>query len=165
MGTSGKKWEVVVSGFYGTYNYSLDTKGRTLLPPRFKELLSSNYSLKLVFVKEAFDRCICAYPVEEWNIHLEDVKRWPETLKEVRYYMLKVVGSAVECDIDKSGRVLIPLALREHAGLNNEIVVVGQGHVIKVWDRKEYDDVLDVAKIDEDAYRERIADLMNKKWE
>jgi MraZ protein len=149
-------------GFYGKYYYTLDTKGRTLIPPPFKEILSSNYSMKLVFVNEAFDRCLCAYPVEEWNNHLEEVKKWPETLKEVRYYMLKVVGSAVECEIDKQGRVLIPSALRADAGLNDEVVVIGQGHIIQVWDRKEFDKALDSSKVDEGAYRERIASFKNK---
>ncbi len=153
-----------MSNFYGTYYYSLDAKGRTLIPPRFKEILSSNYTSKLVFVNEAFDRCLCAYPVDEWNKHLEEVKRWPETLKEVRYYKLKVVGSAVECEIDKPGRVLIPSALRVNAGLNNEVVMVGQGHAIQLWDRKEYEEVLDPTKIDVEAYRERIAGFKNKEW-
>lgn len=149
-------------GFYGKHYYTLDAKGRTLIPPPFKEILSSNYSLKLVFVNEAFDPCLCAYPVDEWNKHLEEVKRWPETLKEVRYYMLKVVGSAVECEIDKQGRVLIPSALRVDAGLNNEVVVIGQGHIIQVWDRKKFEEVLDPIKVDEEAYRERIASFKNK---
>lgn len=162
MVLSGKKWEDILPGFYGKYYYTLDAKGRTLIPPDFKEILSSNYSLNLVFVNEAFDRCLCAYPVEEWNKHLEEVKKWPETLKEVRYYMLKVVGSAVECEIDKQGRVLIPSALRVDAGLNDEVIVIGQGHIIQVWDRKEFDKALDSTTIDEKAYRERIASFKNK---
>ncbi len=152
-------------GFYGKHYYTLDSKGRTLIPPPFKEILSTNYSLKLVFVNEVFDSCLCAYPVDEWNKHLDEVKRWPETLKEVRYYMLRVVGSAVECEIDKQGRVLIPSALRDDAGLNDEVVVIGQGHIIQVWDRKKFEEALDPAKIDEEACRERIAKLQTNKWE
>ena len=154
-----------VPGFYGKQYYNLDPKGRVLIPSSFKEILSTNYNLKLVFVNEAFDRCLCAYPVDEWNKHLEEVKKWPETLKEVRYYMLRVVGSAVECEIDKQGRVLIPSALRSDAGLGNEVVVIGQGHVIQVWDKKEFEKALDPAKIDEEACRERIAKFKTTKWE
>ena len=154
--------------FSGKYYYSLDQKGRIIIPAPFREILAANYySMKLIFANDAFDRCLRAYPVEEWKKHLEEVRSWPETLEETLYYKRRVVGSAVECEIDKQGRVLIPAALREDAGLNGEVVLIGLGHMIEIWDRKEFDGVMDPSKIDKKAYRERIAGFksMNMKWE
>ncbi|MBI4686955.1 MAG: division/cell wall cluster transcriptional repressor MraZ [Nitrospirae bacterium] len=146
-------------GFYGKHYYSLDPKGRVIIPAPFREILSSNYNLKLIFVNDAFDRCVCAYPVDEWNRLMEKIKEKPQTLEAVRYYMRRVVGSAVECEIDKQGRVLIPQSLREDAGLNNEIVLVGQNNRVELWDKKEFDGVADPSKVDRKAMMAELSSL------
>ena len=86
----------------------------------------------------------------------------PQTSDAVKYFRRRVIGSAVECDIDKQGRVLIPSALRVDAHLNNEneIVLVGQGLTIEIWDKNEYEGVADPSKLDEDTvskYKEQLA--------
>jgi MraZ protein len=157
----GKKWGGLLPGFYGKYYYTLDGKGRILIPPSFKEVLSSNYSLRLVFVNDAFDHCLCSYPVDEWNRLMEKVKGMPQTLDAVKYFMRRVIGSAVECEIDKQGRMLIPSALRTDAGLNNEIVLIGQGNKIEVWDKKEFEGVADPSRLDEGTMKEHKSHLSN----
>lgn len=148
-------------GFYGKYYYTLDAKGRTPIPSAFKETLSSNYSLRLVFVNDAFDHCLCAYPVDEWNRLMEKIKQMPQTLDAVKYFMRRVIGSAVECEIDRQGRVLIPSALRSDAGLNGEMVLIGQGTKIEVWDKSEFEGVADPSKFDIETikqYKDHLSD-------
>ncbi|MEE8329149.1 MAG: division/cell wall cluster transcriptional repressor MraZ [Thermodesulfovibrionia bacterium] len=148
--------------FYGKYYYTLDVKGRILIPPAVKEILSSNYSMRLVFVNDAFDHCLCAYPVDEWNKLMDKIKEMPQTLDAVKYYMRRVIGSAVECEIDKQGRVLIPSALRADSGLNSEAVLIGQGNKMEIWDKKEFEEVADPSKFDSEAlkdYKERLSNL------
>ncbi len=140
--------------FYGTNNYTLDSKGRTLIPPSFREILSSNYSMKLVFVNDAFDRCLCAYPVDEWNRLMEKIKGMSQTSDAVKYFSRRVMGSAVECEIDRQGRVLIPSALRMAAHFNSEIVLVGQGHKIEMWDKEEFEKVADPSRFDRETTKE-----------
>lgn len=158
-------WFIVVEsggylpGFSGKHYYSLDPKGRVIIPAPFREILSSNYSLKLIFVNDVFDRCLCAYPVEEWNTLMEKIKEKPQTLDAIRYYMRRVVGSATECEIDKQGRVLIPSALREDAGLDSEVVLVGQGNRIEIWNKKELENVADPSKIDKKTVMEQLSNL------
>jgi MraZ protein len=151
----------IIIGFYGKYYYTLDGKGRILVPPPFREVLSSNYSLKLVFVNDAFDHCLCAYPVDEWNRLMDKVKGMPQTLDAVKYFMRRVMGSAVECDIDKQGRMLIPSALRTDAGLNDEIVLIGQGNKVEVWDKKEFEGVADPTRLDTETIKEHKGHLSN----
>lgn len=149
-------------GFFGKYYYTLDGKGRILIPSPFKEVLSSNYSLKLVVVNDAFDNCLCAYPVDEWHKLMEKVKGMPQTLDSVKYFMRRVMGSAVECDIDKQSRMLIPSALRTDAGLNSEIVMIGQGNKVEVWDKKEFEGAADPSRLDAGTlndYKENLSNL------
>ncbi len=148
-------------GFSGKNYYSLDSKGRIPIPPSIKEILSSNYSMKLVFVNHQFDNCLCAYPVEEWNRLIEKVKGMPQTSDAVQYYMRRVIGSAVECEIDKQGRVLIPSALRGDAHLNNEVVLLGLGNRIEIWDKKEHENVADPSKLDKETIKQYKSDLSN----
>jgi len=148
-----------VPGFSGKYYYTLDQKGRVIIPAPFREILASNYTSKLIFTNDVFDRCLNAYPVDEWHALMEKVKGLPQTLDAVRYFMRRVIGSAIECEIDKQGRVLIPSALRIDGGLNSEVVLLGQGNRIDVWDREELEKVADPEKIDRQAYMEQLSNL------
>lgn len=153
VGECGKQWEVKLPGFSGKNYYTIDSKGRIPVPPSIKEILSTNYSTKLIFVNHEFDHCLCAYPVDEWNKLLEKVKGMPQTSDAVKYYMRRVVGSAIECEIDKQGRVLIPSALRGDARLSSDVVLLGLGNRIEIWDRKEHENVADPSKLDKETIR------------
>ncbi|MBI4843330.1 MAG: division/cell wall cluster transcriptional repressor MraZ [Nitrospirae bacterium] len=148
-----------MSGFLGKYYNTLDSKGRIMIPASFREILSSSKNTKLIIANDAFDHCLCAYPVEEWGRLVDKVKDKPQTLDSVKYYMRRVVGSAVECEIDKQGRLLVPSALRVDAGLNSEVVVMGQGNRIEIWDKNALTDVADPSKIDKNKFKSELSDL------
>jgi len=78
-------------------------------------------------------------------------------LEDVRFFMRRVVASAQECPIDKQGRILIPAAHREDAGIKGDVVIVGQIEKIELWDRAEWDAVVDLSRIDRKAAEERLA--------
>ncbi|MCG2710258.1 MAG: division/cell wall cluster transcriptional repressor MraZ [Thermodesulfovibrionales bacterium] len=142
--------------FSGKYYYSVDSKGRIIIPAPFREIISANYSRKLYIVNAAFDKCLHLYPAEEWNRLEERVRAMPKMDEAVKFFMRKVIASAVEIELDKQGRVLIPVAHREDSGINGEIVVVGQIDKIELWDRKEWDAMVDPAKIDKKAVEQRL---------
>ena len=145
--------------FSGKYYYTLDQKGRIIIPAPFREILSSNYTSKLIFTNDVFDRCLCAYPADEWELLIGKIREMPQTLDSVRYYMRRVIGSAVECDIDKQGRVLVPSALRIDGGLDSEVALMGQGNRIEIWDKSELENVADPSKIDRKSYMEQLSNL------
>ncbi len=146
-------------GFSGKHYNSLDPKGRLIIPAPFREILSSNHSSKLIITNEVFDRCLCAYPVDEWQRLTDKVSSMPQTSDAVKYFTRRVIGSAVECEIDKQGRVLVSAALRTDAGLNGDVVLIGLCNRIEIWDRNEYEGVADPTKIDKDAYKEEFMNL------
>lgn len=148
-----------MSGFSGKHYNSLDLKGRLIIPAPFREVLSSNHSSKLIITNEVFDRCLCAYQVDEWQKLIDKVNQMPQTSDAVKYFMRRVIGSAVECEIDKQGRVLVSSALRADAVLNNEVVILGLGTRIEIWSRNEFEGVADPSKIDKQAFKTEFANL------
>jgi len=148
-----------VSGFSGKHYNSLDPKGRLIIPAPFREILSSNHSSKLIITNEVFDKCLCAYAVDEWQKLIEKVNQLPQTSDAVKYFMRRVIGSAVECEIDRQGRVLVVSALRVDAELNSEVVLLGLGNRIEIWNRNEFEGVADPAKIDKQSFKEEFTKL------
>jgi MraZ protein len=145
--------------FSGKYYYTVDPKGRVMVPSPFREILSTNYSPKLYVTNDAFDKCLHIYPQEEWSKLQEKVRQLPQMLEEVKYFKRRVIASALEVELDKQGRILIPAAHREDAGMNSDIVIVGQIEKIELWDRKAWDAVNDLSGIDKKAVIEKLASL------
>jgi MraZ protein len=148
-----------MSDFSGKHYKSLDAKGRLIIPAPFREILSSSHSSKLIITNEVFDKCLCAYAVDVWQQLIDRVSQLPQTSDAVKYYMRRVIGSAVESEIDRQGRVLVSPALRVDSGLNGEVVLLGLGNRIEIWDKTELEGVADPSKIDTKAFKEEIAGL------
>jgi MraZ protein len=146
-----------VPSFSGKYYYTIDPKGRIIIPAPFREIISSNYSTKLYVTNAPFDKCLYIYPMEEWSRHLEKIRTKPRSDEAIRYYLRRVIASAVEIEMDKQGRILIPASLREDATLNTNVVLAGQIEKIELWDRSEWDGSFDPEKIDKKAFETKLA--------
>lgn len=143
--------------FSGKYYYTVDPKGRIIIPALFREIISTNYSPKLYIANALFDRCLYVYPLEEWNRLQEQVRTKPRSDEAIRFFMRRVIASAVEVEMDKQGRILIPVAHREDANINSDVVIVGQIERIELWDRNEWDAMFDLTRIDKKSVEERLA--------
>lgn len=143
--------------FSGKYYYSVDPKGRIIIPAPFREIVTSNYSSKLYITNAPFDKCLYIYPMEEWNKLQEQVRTKPRSDEAIRFFLRRVIASAVETEMDKQGRILVPAALREDANINSNVVMAGQIERIELWDRNEWDTLFDPAKIDRKTIEEKLA--------
>ena len=110
--------------FRGSFEHTVDSKGRVSVPSRFREIIAERYEGKLVLTMD-FDKCITVYPLEEWERFEEKVRQLPQMQKEVKDFMRTVFSTATECELDKQGRILIPPALRAGAGISKSVMVVG----------------------------------------
>jgi MraZ protein len=119
--------------FRGSFEHSVDSKGRVSVPSRFREIFAERYDGRLVLAMD-LDRCLTAYPLEEWERLEEKIKGLPMMQKEVKDFMRFFFSSASECELDKQGRILIPPALREKAGINKSVMLVGIINKIEIWD-------------------------------
>lgn len=156
VGQSGRKWGTVAS-FSGKYYYTVDPKGRVMIPAPFREIIVANYSPRLYITNAAFDRSLHVYPLEEWTGLQEKVRALPQMDDAVTYFKRRVIAAAIEVDMDRQGRVLVPAAHRQDSGINSEVVIVGQIEKIEIWDRALWDEVVDPAKIDADTYKKALS--------
>lgn len=144
-------------GFSGKYYYSVDVKGRIIVPAPFREIISTNYSPKLYVTNAPFDRCLYIYPLEEWIRLQGQVRDKPRSDEAIRFFMRRVIASAVEVELDKQGRILIPVAHRGDANINTDVVIAGQIERIELWDRGEWDRLFDPTKVDSKAIEQKLA--------
>jgi MraZ protein len=124
--------------FRGSFEHSVDAKGRVSIPSRFREIIAERYEGNLVLTMD-FDKCITVYPLEEWERLEEKIRALPQMQKEVKEFMRFVFSTATECELDKQGRILIPPVLRERAGINKSVMVVGIIGKMEIWDTAVWD--------------------------
>lgn len=147
--------------FRGRYEHSIDGKGRTSLPSRFRDVLIATGDARIVLTS-GLEPCLVAYPHAEWISFEERLAKLPQFDASVGMLRRVYVSGAVECEVDKLGRVLIPAALRKHAGLGREVLWAGMGSHVELWDRARHEalreEVLgDPAK--REAMARRLAEL------
>lgn len=119
--------------FRGTYSVSLDAKGRLAIPARFRERLQSAEITRLVFTPDP-DRCLVLYPEPAWVEIEQKLQQLPSFKQSVRDLKRLLIGNAHDVDLDAQGRVLLPSKLREVAGFQKRVAMVGQVNKIEVWD-------------------------------
>ena len=121
--------------FSGEYNHTIDEKGRLIIPSRFRYELGESFVLT-----RGLDGCICIYPQSEWDLLEAKLSELPLTNKNSRLVTRFLVCGAVNCELDKQGRILIPAPLREHAALEKEVVLVGTLERIEIWDKARWNE-------------------------
>ena len=115
--------------FLGTHTPKLDEKGRVILPAKFRDPLSAG----LVMTKGQ-ERCVVIWPNEQFQEFAESLRQRSQNNEKVRAYTRVFFSSAFDDIADKQGRVTIPASLREWAGLNRDLAVVGADTRVEVWD-------------------------------
>jgi MraZ protein len=145
-----------VPSFSGKYYYTVDPKGRIIIPAPFREIITSNYSSKLYITNAPFDKCLFIYPMEEWNKLQEQIRTKPKSDEAIRFFLRRVIASATETEMDRQGRLLVPIALREDANINSNVVMAGQIERIELWDRSEWDVLFDPAKVDRKTIEDKL---------
>lgn len=133
--------------FMGEYNHTVDTKGRLIVPSKFRELLGEEF-----VVTKGLDGCLFVYSAEEWKVIEAKFREVSQFSKEARKFARFFFAGAVTCEVDKQGRVLLPAVLREFAGIEKEVVLAGVVNHIEIWSKdrwqenSEYDDVEEIAE-------------------
>lgn len=145
----------------GRYEHAMDEKGRTSVPSRFREAMTAQGDGYLVLTT-GLDACLVAYPMREWLAFEERLAKLPQFDASVAMLRRIYVSSAVECEVDKHGRILVPQSLRKHAGLEREALWAGMGRHAEVWSTPRFEALQRAALDDEDKRRgiaERLAEL------
>lgn len=126
-------------GFLGEYESTVDAKGRFLLPAAHKRKLPEQSPGQFV-ISRGFEKCLTLYPSENWNPLFENLSKLNDFDPKVREFKRYFLNGATEIELDTAGRLLIPQNLREYANIEKDIVVVGSGKKIEIWDKAKHVD-------------------------
>ena len=123
--------------FLGTYEPKLDEKGRLILPAKYRDELSRGLVLT-----RGQERCLYAFPMDEFKALHEQLRSAPVTNKQSRDYLRVFLSGANDEVPDKQGRVTIPAALRTYAGLDRDVTVIGAGTRVEIWNAAAWHEYL-----------------------
>ena len=144
--------------FRGRYEHTIDQKGRTSLPARYRDVLTSIGERRIVLTS-ALDPCLVAYTMPEWLTFEEKIAKLSQFDRAVQKLRRIYVSGAVECDVDDSGRILIPPTLREHARLAKDVIWAGSGKYAELWDKASWREFCETSEEERLAMSQRLAEL------
>ena len=155
--------------FRGLYEHSIDVKGRTSLPVRFREVLQrlegeaagdgARVREPHLIITTGIDRCLVAYPISEWQAFeakLAVLSQFdPAVVQLKRIY----VAAATECGVDRHGRLLLPPLLREYAGLKRDLVWAGMVTTIEIWAKETWNEQASSSRTHRDDIARALTEL------
>ncbi len=128
--------------FRGNQNINLDSKGRVAIPARYRSRLQEKADGALIVAPGIGSPCLDFYPAPEWIMRVESkIESLPRELQ--MKLRRQFIGRAAECELDSNGRILLPAALREYAGLEKSAVLVGVGYKMELWEAGRWDGVVE----------------------
>jgi len=120
--------------FIGEYNHNLDEKGRLAVPIKFRNDLK-----KGAVVTKGLDGCLFLYPLSEWKVLADKLSKLPISQANTRAFARLMLAGAMDVQVDKQGRIIIPDYLRKYAGMKKKIIVNGLYNHLEIWDENNWE--------------------------
>lgn len=143
-----------ITMFMGEYQHAIDPKGRLIVPVKFREGLGDTF-----VVTKGLDNCLFVYPMNEWKNLEAKLKALPFTKADARAFVRFFFSGATECELDKQGRILLPVNLREYAQMERDVVVIGVSSRVEIWSKERWDNYSIQAEKDYANIAEKIVDF------
>ncbi|MCT8389507.1 transcriptional regulator MraZ [Leuconostoc holzapfelii] len=140
--------------FMGEYSHTLDTKGRLIIPAKFRHQLGDKF-----VVTRWMEHALRAMPMPIWEKLEEQLNALPLGKKEARQFKRFVLAGAMEAEIDKQGRIILPANLREYAGLEKDVTVTGSGDSFEIWQTGKWQDYTSATADNFDEIAEGLVDF------
>lgn len=118
--------------FLGEFEYKIDEKGRVPIPPKFRGELQ-----KLVLTP-GVEKCIAAYPLTVWQKLAATLTTGSLTPSKLRRLNRALFATAFSLEVDHQGRVALPIPLREHAGIQSEVIIAGANTYLEMWNKEQW---------------------------
>lgn len=138
----------------GEFNHNIDTKGRLIIPSKFREDLGESF-----IVTRGLDGCLFGYPQGAWKELEEKLKQLPLAKKESRQFTRFFYSGAVECTLDKQGRINLPASLIDYAALEKSCYVIGVSERFEIWSEERWKKVSDEAESSFEDLAEEMIDF------
>jgi MraZ protein len=139
--------------FLGQFQHNLDEKGRLMIPAPFRQLLENG-----AFISQGFDRCLMVMTEAYFRQVYERINAMNLADPSARMLRRMILSTAYQVELDKVGRILVPLNLRQYAGFDGEAIVAGQGKYIEIWTPAEWNKQMDGIQ-DTESTNQRFATL------
>lgn len=140
--------------FKGEYQHALDEKNRLTVPSKFREGLGDSF-----VITRGLDNCLFAYPAEEWSKLEEKLKALPFTRSDARSFARFFFSGAVDAEVDKQGRVIVPSNLKEHAKIDRDVVIIGVATRVEIWAKAEWEAFREKTEASYEEIAEKIVDI------
>lgn len=132
--------------YTGEYNHTVDPKGRLTFPAKFRENLGEKF-----VITKGLDGCLFVFDEEGWTKLTEKLAALPLTDKGARQFTRFFLAGAVDSEVDKQGRILLPANLRSFAGIEKDVVLIGTGTRAEIWSKERYEGAVDYEDMDDFA--------------
>lgn len=119
--------------FLGKHKHTIDAKGRLSIPSKFRKATGEVFVLTL-----GLDKCLFFYPADEWRNVVKELRTLRFTNRKTRFFTRQIASHACEVTVDGHGRIMVPQELRDLAGLEKDVLVVGAVERIEIWNPDEY---------------------------
>ena len=133
----------------GTYEHSIDAKGRLFIPSKLREELGVSFYLAM-----GVDACLAIYPQETWERFTEKFASLPMSQSKA---MRPLFANASKCELDSQGRIVVPQKLRKYADLDKDVVIIGVNDRAEIWAAETWN-----AQEEEEMTPEKMAECMAK---
>jgi len=140
--------------FIGEYQHSIDPKKRLAVPSKFRGELKNK-----VIVTRGLDKCLFVYPVKVWDELASKLGTLPVGEAATRSFIRLTLAGAIDVEVDKQGRILIPDFLKEYAGLNKNVTIAGVYDRLEIWDEKKWSEYKKHAEKNTDEIAEQLGKL------
>ncbi|ARN74713.1 division/cell wall cluster transcriptional repressor MraZ [Oceanicoccus sagamiensis] len=145
--------------YLGSNAISMDAKGRLAIPAKVRDALLSDCGGRIVVTAHTEERCLLVYPEQQWQQLLPQIESLPNINRKAAKMQRVLLGYATNLEVDEAnGRILLPPTLREYAGLEKKLMLVGQGKKLELWSEEEWAKYLDAAG-DEDEIPPEVLSL------
>lgn len=118
----------------GTYRHTIDAKGRLFIPAKLRYELGDSF-----YVTKEVDNCLVVYPEQSWNEIEEKMAALPRS--KARNIQRMIFSSAEKCEPDAQGRIVVPQQLRDYAGLEKDVVIIGVSNRAEIWDSSKWESI------------------------
>lgn len=135
----------------GEYEHSVDVKGRLIMPSKLRDEIGYKF-----IITKGLDGCLFVFPQSEWELFQEKLRALPVSDKNARNFTRFFFAGAQECEIDKQGRFLVSSNLREFAGLDKDVIIIGMNSRLEIWSKDKWQ------QCDENISADEIAEHMTE---
>ena len=121
--------------FFGEFDYKIDEKGRVPIPPRFRNALKDG-----IVLTPGIEKCVIAYTLPEWKKLSADLTSGSVTPSKLRKLNRAIFATAFSTKTDGQGRIALPVPLREHAEIVDEVVIAGANTCLEIWNKVHWEE-------------------------